>query len=253
MLIEHVLQKPRAWVLAHDTDALEPAQLIEFEALLLRRLAGEPMAYLIGRREFMGHSFAVTPDVLIPRPDTELLVETAVRELVGRVSPKVADLGTGSGAVALSIALERPDAQLIATDLSVAALAVAQANGQRLGALLSYAQGNWFEALRGECDFDLIVSNPPYIADDDAHLEQGDLRFEPRGALSDGADGLRDLALIVAGAAARLKPDGVLWLEHGWDQAGAVRVLLERAGFAQVASRRDLAGIERISGGRRPT
>ncbi|GAB1577332.1 peptide chain release factor N(5)-glutamine methyltransferase [Bordetella petrii] len=250
MLLEHVLQKPRAWMLAHDTDPIEPWQAQQYQALVTRRLAGEPMAYLVGHREFMGHDFAVTPDVLIPRPETELLVETALQWLAGHPEAAVLDLGTGSGVIAVSIALGAPQVvSVTATDASAAALQVAVRNAARLGARVDFAQGSWYDALPARARYDLIVSNPPYIARDDEHMRRGDLRFEPRRALTDGADGLRDLAAIVAGAAARLRPGGALWVEHGWDQAAAVRQLLLAAGFGQVASRRDLAGIERISGG----
>jgi len=249
MLLEHVLQKPRAWMLAHDTDPIEAWQAQQYQALATRRLAGEPMAYLVGHREFMGHDFAVTPDVLIPRPETELLVETALAWLADRPEAAVLDLGTGSGVIAVSIALGAPRAAVTATDASAAALQVAVRNAARLGARVDFAQGSWYDALPARARYDLIVSNPPYIARDDQHLDQGDLRFEPRNALTDGADGLRDLAVIVAGAAARLRPGGALWVEHGWDQAAAVRQLLAAAGFDQITSRRDLSGIERISGG----
>jgi len=249
MLLEHVLQKPRAWMLAHDTDPIEAWQAQQYQALATRRLAGEPMAYLVGHREFMGHDFAVTPDVLIPRPETELLVETALAWLADRPEAAVLDLGTGSGVIAVSIALGAPRAAVTATDASAAALQVAVRNAARLGARVDFAQGSWYDALPARARYDLIVSNPPYIARDDQHLDQGDLRFEPRNALTDGADGLRDLAIIVAGAAARLRPGGALWVEHGWDQAAAVRQLLAAAGFDQITSRRDLSGIERISGG----
>jgi release factor glutamine methyltransferase len=252
MLLEHVLAKPRAWLLAHDTDPLAPEVAAAYEALALRRVAGEPMAYLVGRREFMGHAFRVTPDVLIPRPDTEVLVETALECVAGVAGPAVLDLGTGSGAIAISIALARRDARVMASDVSAAALAVAAGNAWDLAASVRFVEGSWYEAVPAGEGFDLIVSNPPYVASDDPHLDQGDLRFEPRGALTDGAGGLEDLARIVQGASGHLKPGGALWMEHGWDQAQAVRDLLSAAGFEDVHSRQDLAGIERISGGRRP-
>lgn len=250
MLLEHVLGKPRAWLLAHDTDPLDPQVAAAYEALLARRLAGEPMAYLLGHREFMGHRFRVTPDVLIPRPDTEVLVETALECVAGVAGPAVLDLGTGSGAIAISIALARRDARVMASDVSAAALAVAAGNAWELTASVRFVEGSWYGAVPAGEGFDLIVSNPPYVASDDPHLDQGDLRFEPRGALTDGAGGLEDLGRIVAGAGRHLKPGGALWMEHGWDQAQAVRDLLAEAGFEDVRSRQDLAGIERISGGR---
>ncbi|ARP96804.1 peptide chain release factor N(5)-glutamine methyltransferase [Bordetella genomosp. 13] len=249
MLLEHALHKPRAWLLAHDTDPAPAAAAQAYRTLIERRLAGEPMAYLLGEREFMGHMLRVTPDVLIPRPDTELLVETALEMLSGRPGAALLDLGTGSGAIAVSIALARPRCEVSATDASAAALAVAADNANRLGARVRLLQGDWFDALPAGERFDVIVSNPPYICSTDPHLQQGDLRHEPRGALTDGADGLRDLARIAADAPRWLRPGGALWLEHGWDQAEAVRSLLQQAGFTGVASRRDLAGIERISGG----
>ncbi|MEK0094298.1 peptide chain release factor N(5)-glutamine methyltransferase [Bordetella pertussis] len=249
MLAEHVLGRSRAWLLAHDTDPVEPAHEAAWRQLAARRLAGEPMAYLLGGREFMGHWYALTPDVLIPRPDTELLVETALHWLQGRAAPRVLDLGTGSGAIAVSAALGCPQAEVTATDLSAAALAVAEGNAQRLGARVRCLAGDWYEALPAQDRYDLIVSNPPYIAREDAHLAQGDLRFEPRGALTDENDGLAALARIAGGAPGRLLPGGAIWMEHGWDQAEAARALLRQAGLREVHSRRDLAGIERISGG----
>ena len=252
MLLEHVLAKPRAWLLAHDTDPLAPEVAAAYEALAQRRIAGEPMAYLLGSREFMGHMFRVTPDVLIPRPDTEVLVETALECVAAIAGPAVLDLGTGSGAIAISIALARRDARVMASDVSAAALAVAAANAWDLTAAVRFVEGSWYEAVPAGEGFDLIVSNPPYVSSDDPHLDQGDLRFEPRGALTDGAGGLDDLRRIVQGAASHLKPGGALWMEHGWDQAQAVRDMLAQAGFQDVCSRKDLAGIERISGGRYP-
>jgi release factor glutamine methyltransferase len=249
MLLEHVLEKPRSWILAHDTDPLPPAAVRAFTVLAARRAAGEPMAYLLGEREFMGHSFKVGPDVLIPRPETELLVEAALEWMAGFESLAVLDLGTGSGAIAISIALARPDAAVLATDRSLKALKVAAENALSLGAKLHFAGGDWYGALTADQKFDVIVSNPPYIRRQDPHLEKGDLRFEPRAALTDEADGLDALRTIIAGAPGHLKPGGVLWVEHGWDQAAAVRGLLTDAGLRGVDSRRDLAGIERISGG----
>lgn len=249
MLLEHVLGKSREWLIAHDTDAVESSQAQQFHALVARRLVGEPMAYLIGYREFMGHNFAVTSGVLIPRPDTELLVETALSWLQNKPDARVLDLGTGSGVVAVSIALAAPQAHVTATDVSASALQVAIRNAARLGAQVEFSQGSWYDALPKGVRYDLIVSNPPYIASDDEHLTQGDLRFEPRCALTDNADGLRDLNKIVAGASERLHAGGTLWMEHGWKQAPAVRQLLLDAGFKQVASLCDLSGIERISGG----
>lgn len=251
MLWRHVLQVPRAWLISHDTDEISDALQQRYLELENRRILGEPMAYILGRREFMGHMFHVDPAVLIPRPDTELLVERALASLEGKAAPRILDLGTGSGAVAISIALARPDATVVATDLSPDALAVAQGNAQRLGAAVEFRRGSWYDALSDSepMPFDLVVSNPPYIRADDTHLAQGDLRFEPASALTDGADGLRDLERIVQGAAGWLVPQGGLLLEHGWDQAQDVRRFLSQAGYAGVASYRDLAGIERVTGG----
>lgn len=251
MLLEHVLARPRAWLLAHDTDPLPDHAVQAFHLLVQRRQAGEPMAYILGRREFMQWDFEVDAQVLIPRPDTELLVETAQAWLAGRAQARVLDMGTGSGAIAVSLALLCPQAEVTASDRSPGALTVARRNGQRLGASVRWLQGDWYAALPETETFDLIVSNPPYIAEGDPHLTQGDLRFEPGEALASGGDGLLDLRRIIDGATARLVPGGALWLEHGWDQAAAVRTLLQEAGLVAVESRRDLAGIERISGGTR--
>lgn len=247
-LLQAVLQVDRAWLLAHAEQLLDDQQQARYAALLERRLRGEPIAYLLGEREFYGLAFKVTPDTLIPRPETELLVELALQRLPQ--SGRLLDLGTGSGAIALSIAHARPDAEVVAVDVSAAALAVAQDNARHLqvnNATLLHS--DWFGALQGE-SFDVIVSNPPYIAAGDAHLEQGDLRFEPTAALASGADGLRDIRRIIAAAHSHLNAGGWLLFEHGYDQAAAVRALLQQAGFAEVFSARDLAGIERVSGGR---
>lgn len=249
MLLEHVLQKPRSWLLAHDTDRLDPEKAAQFLTMAAERRQGKPMAQLLGQREFMGHAFIVTPDVLIPRPETELLVEVGLRAIQNTAVPTVLDLGTGSGAVAISLALAKPQAMVVATDLSLKALSVAQQNAQAHDVRVQWWQGSWYEALPLEGRFDLIVSNPPYIVVNDPHLVQGDLRFEPLMALTDGADGLSAIRQIVAGASGRLKPNGQLWLEHGYDQSGAVQQLLIAAGFKNVQSLPDLAGILRVTGG----
>lgn len=255
MLLTHVTGLSRTQLITRDSDHLTAAQHEALTTLLARRLAGEPMAYLLGEREFYGRTFHVTPDVLIPRPDTEIAVEAVLARLEPLESPRVLDLGTGSGALAVTIACERPDAEVWATDISEGALAVAQRNAQALGATnMHFRISDWYAALPDGPDpalrFDLIVSNPPYIAAGDPHLAEGDLRFEPIDALTDHGDGLSDLAAIVAGAAARLAPGGWLLMEHGYDQAAATRALLERAGFAEVFSARDLGGHERCTGGR---
>lgn len=249
MLWQHVLQVPRAWLIAHDRDPLAAEAIAHFLALQDRRQAGEPMAYILGSREFMGHDFKVTPAALIPRPETELLVETALDYLREHAAPRVLDLGTGTGAIAISIALACPAATVFASDFSLDALALAQLNAQQLGARVEFLHGSWYDALAGHSGFDLIVSNPPYIAAGDPHLAQGDVRFEPRLALTDGHDGLTALRAIVQGAGAKLAPRGALFMEHGWDQAQALRQLLRMAGFTQVVSLPDLAGIERVTGG----
>ncbi|WP_322033606.1 peptide chain release factor N(5)-glutamine methyltransferase [Paraburkholderia sp. J76] len=256
ILLMHVLGWRRTELITRGDEALEASPAAAYRALEARRVGGEPIAQLVGAREFYGLDFDVTPDVLIPRADTELLVETALAALEGIARPRVLDLGTGSGAIAVALASARPDARVWAVDRSAAALEVAARNAAKLldarrpGAALAFVAGSWYDTLDPALRFEAIVSNPPYIASGDPHLEQGDLRFEPRGALTDEADGLTALRAIVAGASAWLAPGGVLWMEHGYDQAAAVRALLESAGFAQVRSERDLAGIERISGGR---
>ncbi|QAA94379.1 peptide chain release factor N(5)-glutamine methyltransferase [Pollutimonas thiosulfatoxidans] len=249
MLWEHILQVPRVWLIAHDTDPISAPDIARFEALQERRLAGEPMAYILGYREFLGRRFKVGPSVLIPRPETELLVEVALRHLETATAPYVLDLGTGTGAIAISIALARTDAQVVASDVDAGALRIAHDNARDLNARVEFFAGSWYDALLDSRGFDLIVSNPPYIAADDIHLRQGDLRYEPRCALTDGHDGLTALGSIVSGAVQRLRPGGALFMEHGWDQAAQVRQLLQEAGFAKIESLRDLAGIERVSGG----
>ena len=252
ILLCRAIQQPRSWLVSHDRDPLSPGQAAAFDALLQRRLRGEPVAYILGEREFYSLNFKVTPAVLIPRPETELLVELALERIPVGHPCRVLDLGTGSGAVAISLALHRPRADVTAVDQSAAALAVAEENVRQLGARnLHLLPSNWYGALAG-ATFDLIVSNPPYIAATDPHLAQGDVRFEPAAALASGKDGLDDIRTIVRGAAAHLKPAGWLLFEHGYDQAAACRKLLAQAGFEQVASAADLAGIERVTYGQRP-
>ncbi len=241
-------QQERAWLLAHDQDPLPQSQAQAFDVLCARRLQGEPLAYLVGEKEFFGLMLAVDARVLVPRPDTETLVEWALHLLADLPAPAVADLGTGSGAIALAIKHRCPQARVQGIDRSDEALAVARGNGQRLGLQVTWRRGDWLAGVDGTQD--LIVSNPPYIRSDDPHLSA--LRYEPLAALAAGDDGLQDLRTIVAAAAARLAPGGWLLLEHGWDQATAVRGLLAAAGFRDIGSRRDLAGIERCTGGRVP-
>ncbi|MDO8465070.1 MAG: peptide chain release factor N(5)-glutamine methyltransferase [Gallionella sp.] len=284
MLLQQVLDVSRAYLLAHPEQALDETQAAAYRTLLQRRLAGEPLAYILGEREFYGLNFKVTPATLIPRPDTELLVELALARIQPPSPPtplpvpaggipaasgskaartgetgedgrqagrgcRVLDMGTGSGAIALSIAHARPDIEVTAVDASQDAMEVARENARRLNLdNVRLLRSDWFSALESEY-FDLIVSNPPYIADGDAHLAQGDLRFEPRTALASGADGMDDIRRIVTQAREHLNGGGWLLLEHGYDQAGRVRALLQQAGFSEVFSAHDLAGIERVSGG----
>jgi len=251
LLLAHVLERPRSWLFAHGDEAVPAPDAARFAQLAARRAAGEPVAYLLGTRGFWRFDLAVTPDTLIPRPDTELLVELALARIDPQAPSRVADLGTGSGAVALAIAGERPRARVVATDASVGALDVARRNAAALGiGNLEFRHGDWWAPLAGG-RFDLVASNPPYIADGDAHLAQGDLRFEPRTALASGADGLDAIRVIVAGAPAHLVEGGWLLVEHGWEQGAAVRALFEAAGLADVATGRDLEQRDRVTSGRR--
>lgn len=239
----------RVQLITQGDRPLAPDEAQRLDALVARRLRGEPIAYIVGKREFFGLDFQVGPAVLIPRPDTELIVELALERLPQGPS-RLLDMGTGSGAIAVAVAHTRPDADVTALDVSPDALAVARANAAANGASVRFLESSWFDALAPGETFDVIASNPPYIAAGDAHLAQGDLRFEPVGALTDHADGLSALRIIVAGGPRHLVPGGWLLLEHGYDQAAAVRALLADAGFADVQSWQDLAGIERVSGGR---
>lgn len=248
-LLLHVLGQSRSWLFAHADDALDTDVRTAFEALVARRAAGEPVAYLTGRRGFWTLELEVTPATLIPRPETELLVELALERLPRDMACRVADLGTGSGAIALALASERPQAQVVATDASVDALAVARRNAQRLGIRnVRFVQGDWLAPLVGE-RFVLVVSNPPYIEAADPHLAQGDLRYEPAAALASGADGLDAIRRIVADACAHLEPGGWLLFEHGWNQGDAARALLREAGYVQVFTAQDLEARDRVSGG----
>lgn len=253
LLLAHVLGRDRGWLYAHGDAEVPAATAARFEALVARRAAGEPVAYLVGRRGFWRFDLAVTPDTLVPRPETELLVELALARIPANAAARVADLGTGSGAIALAIALERPRAVIVATDRSEAALEVARGNAATLGlGNVAFRDGDWLLPLAGE-RFDAIASNPPYIADDDAHLGQGDLRFEPRGALASGSDGFDAIRAIVRDAPAHLHPGGWLLFEHGWEQGEAARALLRDTGFAEVETRQDLEGRDRVTLGRKPS
>ncbi|RZJ25869.1 MAG: peptide chain release factor N(5)-glutamine methyltransferase [Haliea sp.] len=251
LLLLHALGRggnDRGWLIAHDTDAPPAPRLEAYRALCARRAAGEPVAYLVGEKEFFGLSLAVDARVLVPRPETETLVEWALEVLAGRERPRVVDLGTGSGAIALAVARSRPDALVEGVDASEDALAVARENARRLALPVDFRQGSWLAGTAQH--YDLAVSNPPYVAQDDPHLAA--LTHEPLQALAAGPDGLDDLRAIVAQAPACLAPGGWLLLEHGWDQAGAVQALLRDAGFGEITSRADLAGIARCTGGQRP-
>ena len=249
VLAAHVLGVGAAWLIAHDTDPLSDTHVAAFESLLAQRLAGVPIAYLVGTREFYGRPFLVSPDVLIPRPDTELLVERALACIPPDEAVAVLDLGTGSGCIAITLALERPLARVTAGDSSPAALAMAQRNADRLNARVEFLTSDWFAALGGR-RFDLIVSNPPYIAAADPHLARGDVRFEPLTALAAGQDGLDDLRRLTRAACAHLRPGGALLLEHGYDQSDAVQALLRECGIRTPQSWADLSGILRVSGGK---
>ena len=256
-LLASLTGQPLTWFMAHGDDPADPDIAARFQALAERRRAGEPLAYLLGQQEFYGRPFAVSPAVLIPRADTETLVETALEQLLllrqqRRAVPlSLLELGTGSGIIAITLALEAPDTEVHAVERSLEALAVAQQNAKALGAArIHWHAGSWWQALACPRRFDLIVSNPPYIAAHDHHLQQGDLRFEPPQALAAGPDGLDDLRILIGGAPAHLNPGGWLLLEHGYDQEAPVQALLRDAGFADVFTRRDLAGQPRVSGGR---
>lgn len=250
VLLTHVTGRSAAYLIAHAEAPLAATQHSRYADLVRRRVAGEPVAYLVGEREFYGRTFKVTPSVLIPRPETELLVDLALERLPRERPARVLDLGTGSGCIALSIVSEHSHVEVVATDQSLDALGVASANAANLGAeRVVFVHGDWFTNLAGE-QFSMIVSNPPYVADDDRHLRQGDLRFEPLHALAAGPDGLSAVRTIIAGATEHLIPGGWLMIEHGHDQAAAVRLILQDRGYEAVFSARDLAGIERVSGGR---
>lgn len=248
LLLGHVTHRDAAWLVTHDDALLGEDVLLAFASLVARRHGGEPVAYLVGRREFYGREFAVGPGVLIPRPETELLIDV-VKEQTGAGKPvSLLELGTGSGCVAITLAIEFPASTVTAVERSAVALEIARRNSQSLGAQVEFLAGDWFAPLAGRY-FDLIVANPPYVAESDPHLTQGDLRSEPREALVAGPDGLDAIRAIVAAAPRHLSPGGSLWLEHGLEQAAGVASLLESHGFADIECRRDLAGLQRVSGG----
>ena len=246
LLLEKATGWTHAQLVTRGDDRPSEKQLAAWEQLLARRLAGEPIAYILGEREFFGRSFKVNPATLIPRPETEHLVEAVLQRLPPH--GKVWDLGVGSGTVAVSVACERPDAEVSASDISAEALSVAAENAAALGAVVRFAQGSWFDidALAKPAYYDVVVSNPPYIEADDEHLSAGDLRFEPAGALTDFADGLSAIRVLVAGAQRYLQAGGWLMLEHGYRQGAAVRALFEKYGWQQVETLPDLAGLDRL-------
>ncbi|WP_188692427.1 peptide chain release factor N(5)-glutamine methyltransferase [Silvimonas amylolytica] len=248
-LFHHLGGYNRAFLITHGDEMAEPAFAEHFTRLAARRRAGEPVAYLLGEKEFYSLTFNVGPGVLIPRPDTELLVDLALERLPQ--GGALVDLGTGSGIIAITIAHERPDAVVTALDISDAALDIARGNAARLAPQVRVLQSDWYAAL-GDGQFAVIVSNPPYIEQDDPHLEKGDLRFEPRSALTDEADGLAHIRTIIDGARTRLLPGGWLLFEHGFDQGLASRDLLDAAGFGAVQTWQDIAGMDRVSGGLAP-
>lgn len=253
LLLCKVLAKNRSYLFTWPERELSSEQYAEFRNLVNQRLQGTPVAYLLGYREFWGMELAVSAATLIPRPDTELIVQLALEHLESYSTPKLLDLGTGSGAIALALAKERPDAQITAVDKSPEAIVMAQRNQQNLQLdNIRLLVSDWFSALDQTEHFDLIVSNPPYIAESDPHLEQGDLRFEPRSALSSGLDGLRDLTYLLQTAPRYLHKQGWLLLEHGHTQGGAIATLLKQAGYTEVACYQDLSGHDRVSLGRSP-
>lgn len=252
MLLAHALGHARpahahAWLVARDTETLPADATARFNALIERRIAGEPIAYLIGHREFYGRDFACSPAALIPRPETELLIDLTLAELPADFSGHILDVGTGTGCIATTLALERPHAQVTALDVSPDALALARANAAALEANnLRCIESNWFAALNASAQFDLIVSNPPYIVPGDAHLTQGDLRFEPAVALADAVDGLHSYRQLAHGALHHLRPGGWLVAEHGYDQGDSVPALFRAAGLVNVSQHADLAGLPRV-------
>ncbi|UQB43473.1 peptide chain release factor N(5)-glutamine methyltransferase [Thiomicrospira microaerophila] len=251
ILLCHSLRVNRAYLLTWPEKALTETQVAEFFALVERRQAGEPIAYLLGYKEFWGLALQVSPATLIPRADTETLIEIALQKLAQYPKPQILDMGTGSGAIALALASERPDAKITAIDASPAALAVAQANGLAHQLKINWLLSDWFSQLEGQ-KFDCIVSNPPYIEQQDLHLTQGDLRFEPDSALSSGSDGLDDLRLIICQAPSYLNQQAWLFVEHGYNQADAVKQLFRQAGFQSITCQVDLAGHPRVSYGQTP-
>lgn len=252
LLLQYALGVNRAWLIAHEHDVLQPNIQVVFEALLNRRLAGEPIAYILGGREFYGLDLLVTPDTLIPRPDTETLVEAALAKILDNPNQSILDLGTGTGAIALAVAKHRPKVNVVAVDASAAALEVAKKNVATLAITnVRLMLSDWFDALAGK-RFDFIVSNPPYIEQNDVHLTQGDVRFEPISALASGADGLDDIRHIVANCLIYLKPQGWLMIEHGYNQADLVADLMAEAGLVSIQTIKDFGGNNRVTIAKNP-
>jgi len=252
LLLQHALKVNRAWLIAHENDDLAANIQHAFDALVQRRIGGEPIAYILGSREFYGLNLAVTPATLIPRPDTEVLVEIALGKIPANEPAQILDLGTGTGAIALAIAQQRPQAQVTGVDASSPALEVAISNSRQLHiSNLHFVLSDWFNDL-DHSRFDVIVSNPPYIEEADTHLQQGDLRFEPLSALASGADGLDDIRRIIDGCLIHLKPQGWLMFEHGYNQAATVRELMAQTGLVNIETFKDLGGNDRVTIGKNP-
>lgn len=252
LLLQHTLKVNRAWLIAHEHDDLSADVQHEFDTLIQRRIGGEPIAYILGHREFYGLNLAVTPATLIPRPDTEILVDIALEKIPANQPAQVLDLGTGTGAIALAIGQQRPLAQITAVDASEAALEIANRNCQQLHITNShFVLSDWFSELN-DTRFDVIVSNPPYIEEADTHLKQGDLRFEPISALASGADGLDDIRHIIDGCLIHLQPQGWLMFEHGYNQAQSVSELMAQAGLVNIETFKDLGGNDRVTIGKNP-
>ena len=252
LLLQHVLKVNRAWLIAHEHDTVGADVQHEFNVLIQRRIGGEPVAYILGQREFYGLNLAVSPATLIPRPDTEILVDLALEKIPANQPTQVLDLGTGTGAIALAIAQQRPFAQVTGVDASKAALEVAIRNNQQLYITHShFVLSDWFSALN-DTRFDVIVSNPPYIEAANTHLQQGDLRFEPISALASGTDGLDDIRRIIDGCLIHLQPQGWLMFEHGYNQAQSVSALMAQAGLVNIETFKDLGGNDRVTIGKNP-
>lgn len=249
-LAAHAWQINTTWLLAHDSDPQSRSNITHFESLIARRIKGEPVAYIVGEREFFGLKIVVTPDVLIPRPETEILVQAVLEKMNPDVALRVLDLGTGSGAIATALARHRPMANVLAVDISSAALAIAQINAQNLGITnMSFATSDWYDNL-GSDAFDVIISNPPYVEAEDPHLNRGDACYEPVSARASGVTGMEDIAIVISGAVPHLAPQGWLAIEHGWKQGALCRTLFAHNNFSEIRTLLDLARHERVTLGR---